>query len=177
MEIGLTLFPFVLLAIVMVLANLEERDRVFRWVTLLALVGLNLLAMLVGLVLAVIPVLGSASGMSEGLTAAYGQLGWAMALTGLVAFLPFLPPLRRLLARWLYINPDSVVVTTALVYAVYLVGSGIGQQPLLSDPAMLEQLGGAGVSHRAALGAGAGHDPAGAVGYRLPDTSQRTGDP
>ena len=54
--------------------------------------------------------------------------------------------MRRLLARFLYIDPSSAVHTVALVYAVYLVGAGIGQQPLASDPEVLGTLGDVGVS-------------------------------
>ena len=54
--------------------------------------------------------------------------------------------MRRLLARYLHIDPSSVVHTVALVYAVYLVGAGIGQQPLASDPEVLGFLGDVGVS-------------------------------
>lgn len=145
MEIGITLFPFVLLALVMVLANLETRDRVFYWLTLLALAGLNLLVVFLGLVLLALGLV-DVPGMSAGMVDAYQVLAGAMILTGLVAFLPMLPPLRRLLARWLPLNPDSAVTVTALAYAVYLVGSGIGQQPLLSDPEVLGELGGGSVT-------------------------------
>ena len=46
MEIGLTLFPFVLLSLVLILANLESRDRIFLWLTYLALAGLNFLVVI-----------------------------------------------------------------------------------------------------------------------------------
>ena len=145
MEIGLTLFPFVLLSIVLILANLESRDRVFRWLTYLGLAGLNMLVLFLGLAISALGLI-DVPGMSSGMGDAYGVLGVAMILTGLVAFVPMLPPVPRLLARWLPFNPNSAVTMTALVYAVYLVGSGIGQQPLLSDPAVLGELGGGSVT-------------------------------
>lgn len=145
MEIGLTLFPFVLLALVLILANLEVKDRTFYWLTLLALAGLNFLVLVMGLIFVAFGLLES-SGFSSELVAAYQSLGRAMLVTGLVAFLPFIPFIRRLLARWLPMNPASVLMTTALVYAIYLVGSGIGQQPLLSNPEVLGDMGGVDVT-------------------------------
>jgi hypothetical protein len=143
-EVGLTLFIFVLLAIVLVLANLERYNVAFRWLTLLSLAGLNLLMMLFGLfslALSAVPM----PGLPEESAAAFASLFRAVGLTGLLAFAPMLPKVRRLLARWLPFDPNSVVTTAALVYAVYLVGTGLGQQPLLSDAAVLESLGGANV--------------------------------
>ncbi len=143
-EIGLTLFIFVVLAIVLVLANLERYNVAFRWLTLLALASLNLLMMLFGLAslaLSAVPM----PGLPDGSVAAFAALFRALGLTGLLAFVPMIPAVRRLLARWLPFDPASVVTTTALVYAVYLVGTGLGQQPLLSDPAVLEGLDGASI--------------------------------
>lgn len=145
MEIGLTLFPFVLLSLVLILANLESRDRVFFWLTYLALAGLNFLVLMLGLVLLVAGLV-DVPGMTSGMTDAYRVLAVAMIATGLVAFVPMIPPVPRLLARWLRFNPASAVTVTALVYAVYLVGSGVGQQPLLSDPEVLGELGGGAVT-------------------------------
>jgi hypothetical protein len=143
-EVGLTLFIFVVLAIVLVLANLERYHVAFRWLTLLALAGLNLLMMLFGLfslALSAVPM----PGLPEESAAAFASLFRAVGLTGLVAFVPMLLPVRRLLARWLPFDANTAVTTAALVYAVYLVGTGFGQQPLLSDAAVLESLEGANV--------------------------------
>ncbi|HNS03766.1 MAG TPA: CPBP family intramembrane metalloprotease [Anaerolineae bacterium] len=144
MEIGFTLFIFVLLAMLLAVANLERQHVAFRWLTLLALASLNLLMIVFGL-LSLAMAAAPMPGLSSELTAAYASLFRAVGLTGLLAFVPMIPAVRRLLARWLPIDPNSVIVTTALVYAIYLVGMGIGQQPLLSDAAVLESLGGASV--------------------------------
>jgi len=145
MDVLLTLIPFVLLAGILLLANLEGRDRAFRWITYIALTLLNLLMILLG-ALGMLVSRAEVPGMSQATMAAYGALLGALGWTGLLAFLPFVRPLRILLARLIDINPDSAVHTTALVYAIYLVGTGLGQQPLLSDPAALEGLGGVGIS-------------------------------
>ncbi|MCB0003682.1 MAG: CPBP family intramembrane metalloprotease [Anaerolineae bacterium] len=145
MEIGLTLFPFVLLSLVLILANLESRDRIFLWLTYLALAGLNFLVVIIGFGLLALSLVDMPE-VSLGMVDAYRVLAGAMILTGLLAFVPMIPPVPRLLARWLRVNPGSAVTVTALVYAVYLVGSGIGQQPLLSDPEVLGELGGGNIT-------------------------------
>jgi len=140
MEVGFTLFIFVILAMVLALANLERQHPAFRWLTLLALTGLNLLMLFFGM----LSLLFSAAPMPalpEESATAFASLFRALGLTGLLAFVPMIPAVRRLLARWLPIDPTSVVTTAALVYAVYLVGTGLGQQPLLSDPAALQGMG------------------------------------
>lgn len=144
MEVGLTLFIFVLLAMLLAVANLERQHVAFRWLTLLALTSLNLLMMLFGL-LSLAMSAAPTPGLAEESTAAFATLFRAIGLTGLLAFVPMIPAVRRLLARWLPMDPNAVLTTAALVYAVYLVGMGLGQQPLLSDPAVLESLGGASV--------------------------------
>jgi membrane protease YdiL (CAAX protease family) len=144
MEAGFTLFIFVLLAIVLALANLERQHPAFRWLTLLALSGLNLMMLFFGLVSLAFSV-APMPGLPEESAAAFGSLLRAVGLTGLLAFVPMIPAVRRLLARWLPVDPNSVVTTAALVYAVYLVGTGLGQQPLLSDPAVLQSLDGASI--------------------------------
>jgi membrane protease YdiL (CAAX protease family) len=62
---------------------------------------------------------------------------WVVAfislLTALLAFLPLIPAMRRWLARWLPINPDSVVHTTALAFAVYQIGLSLGQMAVIGD--------------------------------------------
>ncbi len=144
MEVGFTLFIFVLLAMVLAVANLERQHVAFRWLTLLALISLNLVMLLFGL-LSLAASAAPMPGLPEESLDAFITLFRAVGLTGLLAFVPMIPAVRRLLARWLPFDPDSAVTTTALVYSVYLVGTGLGQQPLLSDPTVLESLGGASV--------------------------------
>jgi membrane protease YdiL (CAAX protease family) len=67
---------------------------------------------------------------------------WAAAaaciLTSAVACVPLIPVARRWLARRLPIDPESVVHTTALAFAVYQVGLSLGQMVLIGDLANLE---------------------------------------
>jgi membrane protease YdiL (CAAX protease family) len=62
---------------------------------------------------------------------------WAVALisllTALLAFLPLVPAVRRWLARWLPIDPDSIVHTTALAFAIYQIGLSLGQMAIIGD--------------------------------------------
>lgn len=140
-----TILPFVLLSIILVLANLEKYHPLFRWMALVALVLLNLLLVLFGLIGLALPS-AQVPGMTEAAVNAYGFFLRAMLLTGLIALLPLLPPVRKLIARVLPLDPASAVHTTSLIYAVYLAGLGLGQQPLLSDPAVLEGMDGVSVT-------------------------------
>ncbi|MER2598956.1 MAG: CPBP family intramembrane glutamic endopeptidase [Caldilineales bacterium] len=140
MESAITLFTFVVLAMILVLANMEQYHRAFRWLTLAILALLNLFFMLLGVSGLALEGLTDTVQMPDAVLTAYVSLFRVMGIAGLLAFLPMLPPVRRLLARVLFINPASTVHTTALVYAIYLLGSGIGQQPLMSNPEALEGL-------------------------------------
>lgn len=53
--------------------------------------------------------------------------GVGLVLTGLVAWIPLLPPVRRFLARVLPIDPASIVHATALVFLVVVVGGSLAQ--------------------------------------------------
>lgn len=138
MEIGFTLLPFVLLSIILVLANLARHSPAFAWLAYGALVVVNLLMLNAGVA--------SLAPQSELLAIppqaepALDALLRGVGITGLVAFLPLLPSVRRGLARLIPVDPASPVHTTALVYAVYVVGLGISQQRLLSDPAVVQSL-------------------------------------
>ncbi len=62
-----------------------------------------------------------------------GGLLWmavAACLTAFVACLPLLPQVRRWLARWLPIDPDSLVHMTAITFAIYQIGLSLGQMAL-----------------------------------------------
>jgi membrane protease YdiL (CAAX protease family) len=62
---------------------------------------------------------------------------WGVAIaslsTSFMAFLPLVPAVRRWLSRWLPLDPDSIVHTTALVLAVYQIGLSLGQMALIGD--------------------------------------------
>ncbi len=139
MEVSITLLPFVLLSIILVLANLESYSPAFRWLTYLSLISLNTLLLAAGLVGMALPPTGL-PGLPPEATDAYTTLLSGMGITGLLAFLPLVPPVRRALARVIKIDPASAVHTTALVYAIYLLGLGISQQPLLTNPEVVEGL-------------------------------------
>jgi membrane protease YdiL (CAAX protease family) len=62
---------------------------------------------------------------------------WAAAVacivTAVVACLPLIPSVRQWLARWLPIDPGSIVHATAMTFAVYQVGLSVGQMVLVGD--------------------------------------------
>ena len=55
----------------------------------------------------------------------------ACFLTSALAFLPLIPAVRRWVARWLPIDPESIVHTTALTFAIYQIGLSLGQMGLI----------------------------------------------
>jgi membrane protease YdiL (CAAX protease family) len=65
----------------------------------------------------------------------------AALLTALLGFLPLLRPVRRWIARWLHIDPDSAVHMTALAYAIYQIGLSLGQMALIGSLQNLAETG------------------------------------
>lgn len=123
------LLQFGPLLLIIVLANLGERARLFQWLTFAALVLVNLILILAGSALAI-----GAVASQGGVVPGEGALvldnpvaGLAAMGAGLLGFLPLVPRIRRTIASWLPINPDHAVHTTALVFSIYLVGLTVAQ--------------------------------------------------
>jgi membrane protease YdiL (CAAX protease family) len=151
METLLLLLP--LLAVV-ILANFGERHRrspyvIFRDPRTNALAGRVLRYSSYGLLIAINVGLLGLAGLAvlnqlvtmlmpeqvepAALAANWWGVAAASLLTSLVAFLPLIPAVRRWLARWLPLDPDSIVHTTALVLAVYQIGLSLGQMALIGN--------------------------------------------
>jgi membrane protease YdiL (CAAX protease family) len=92
----------------------------------LGLAGLSLLNELVGMLMPemVDP---------EAMTANWLGSAAAYLMTSALAFLPLIPALRRWVARWLPIDPDSVVHATALTFAIYQIGLSLAQTALIGN--------------------------------------------
>jgi membrane protease YdiL (CAAX protease family) len=140
MEALLLFLPFLVPVIVAQFAEKQRWAQVATYVLLIvtnvALLGLAGLAGMLAL----------ADFLSPELVAVGAwEINWiavtaACLLTGLLAFVPLLPAVRRWIARWLSIDPESMVHTTALVYAVYWVGLSLGQMALIGDLENLAQV-------------------------------------
>jgi membrane protease YdiL (CAAX protease family) len=140
MEALLLFLPFLVPVIVAQFAEKQRWAQVATYVLLIATnVALLGLAGLVGM-------LALASFFGPGLVEAGAwEINWiavtaACLLTGLLAFVPLLPVVRRWIARWLSIDPESMVHATALVYAVYWIGLSLGQMALIGDLENLAQV-------------------------------------
>ncbi len=137
---AIVLFPFILGAW---LANYAEEHRWVRSLLMTLLGIVNLMLLVTGLLMVVAGLLTHTApvplpmGMLE---VDFLHMGMALAGTGLVAFLPMLPFVRRGVARWLPIDAHSAVHTVALIYAVYLLGNSAATLPLINTLAGNEQL-------------------------------------
>jgi len=132
--------PFILIALV---ANLAELHKQYRWITTVLLALSNLLVLLSALLVLLIMV-ASASGNlpldALPFEPQWGTTSLVLGLTGLAGFVPLVSAVRRWMARALEIDPESAVHTTALVFAVYLLGLTLAQLPLLGGLEGLEDL-------------------------------------
>jgi len=128
---------FVPFVIVMAIANLEHRQRAFRTVALLILLSFNLLFIGVGLGSMAMPRLLAQrpDDISWPFDTQWANLAFTALLTGLVASLMLLPSVRRIIARvpGMRLDADSAVHTTALSFAIYLVGLTLGQLYLVGS--------------------------------------------
>jgi membrane protease YdiL (CAAX protease family) len=132
--------PFILIALV---ANLTELNQRYRWITSLLLALSNLLVLLSALLVLLMRLAYEVSDLA--LDALPFEPQWeitalVLGLTGLAGFIPLVPAVRRWLARGLKIDPESTVHTTALVFAVYLLGLTMAQLPMLGGLEGLENL-------------------------------------
>ncbi len=135
---------FVPFIVILLLANLAERNgEPFRILTYLLLTLINLALMFLGAVSFLIePMLAS---LSENPLATmriqpqWTQLGFWLVTTGLLGFVPFIPHVRRALARVLPIAPNSMVNLAAIVFAIYLLGMTPAQLALLGNLENLSQ--------------------------------------
>jgi membrane protease YdiL (CAAX protease family) len=144
MDSLLNLLIFVPFLIPVVVAQFGERHRWARYVTygLLAAINLGLLgaaalAVLNWLVTTYLP----DAVPSEAATFNWLPAAVVAILTALLACLPLIPAVRRVLARWMPIDPESTVHTTALAFAVYEIGASLGQMALIGDLENLTELG------------------------------------
>ena len=115
---------------VVVLANFATESYTARRLTYAVLGGYNL-TMISGGLLVLLNSLSSSPQMS------LASAGIALLLTGGLANLLLLASVRRALARWLSIAPDSPLHTTALVLAAYFVGLTVVQVQLFGDLSQL----------------------------------------
>ena len=116
-----TTIPYALLLTFVVVANLGVTRRAWRAVTYFGLAALNVFVLAVGLLIAIPPLFVPSSEASR-----IAFLGWAV-LAGAVLGLTFmLLPSRRVVARFLNIDPSSPVHMCALVFMGYLMSTTVG---------------------------------------------------
>ena len=125
--------PFLVPAVV---AQFGERKRWAQYVTYGLLIALNL--GLLGVVGLALLNQFAVTFMPESLEAEALAVNWlavaaVVLVTAIIAWLPLLPQVRGWLARWLPIEPGSMVHMTALVFAVYQIGLSLGQMALIGD--------------------------------------------
>lgn len=159
------LLTFVLVlspAVLLVLAHAAESSRALRMGTLLLLGAADVFAGLLGALLALSPAVLDPANLSAlppeltgptnlsrlppgtALPSAIGNLGTVMMIAALVGLVLLMPPVRRLLARLLPIDPDRLVHVVALHDALLLIvlslAVGLVIPSVLADPAGLDAL-------------------------------------
>ncbi len=115
---------------VVVLANFGDDSPTARRLTYATLGGWNLTMILGGLFTLINSLMG-------GPPVSLARVGVTLVLTGAVASLSLMSNVRKGLARWLNIAPDSPLHATALAFAVYFVGLTVVQVQLFGDLAQL----------------------------------------
>ncbi len=120
--------PYLLPLSIIVMANFGVTRLRWRRLTYASLVLLSAVSWLGGLLLLTLPYL-------QRLTQAPPELvlqglrlrgyGFALSASAILSLACLTRPVRRLLARWLPIDPASPVHTTALVFVIYLVTSSL----------------------------------------------------
>jgi membrane protease YdiL (CAAX protease family) len=121
-------------------ANLGVTRRGWKVLTYVSLGLLNVLTVAIGSLSLLLPLtLARLSAPAEAIeqSSQLRVLGLALVVTGTLGLVVLLRPLRRFLTRWLPLDVDSTVHTTALVYALYLAIPSlslllVGEQWLLS---------------------------------------------
>lgn len=118
-----------ILLLVLIIANLAVDRRPLTIVTLLLLSLTNAVLLILGTVIRLGGLGGTVTGgpVAPASILVAPQAGTLLIATGLVAYLPLLPAVRRTITAHLPLDPDHPVHTTALVYAIYLVGGTIAQ--------------------------------------------------
>ncbi len=120
-------------------ANLGVKYPTLKTFTYVCLALLNVLCLLIALLLLASSLILQVSGQPPpGNITLPGLmvLGLGTAATALAGILCLLPPLRRLLARWLPLDAASPVHATALMFSVYLGASSLSL--LLTDQRLMQ---------------------------------------
>jgi len=134
----LALLPGLLL---LILANYTEKRREFRIITQIFL-GLFVLLVVVEGLLIVAMSKGDLLGGLLSVRATYGY-GIAIMLTGLLASMLFLRPVREGISRIIDIDEDNWLHTTAMVFAILLVGTSLATAANVDISALSGGAGGA----------------------------------
>jgi len=158
MESMILVVAFAGLGFVFSFAYLADREKQLRWLLIPMLAGVNLIAVAVGAVYAVMGILpGGSEALAESMSVMgfivspeaaaqmSGRLPWFGVISlavGLVGWLLLLPIARKAVARVLPIDPDRAVHTLALTMAAHLVAIsavvGLFLPVLLADETVME---------------------------------------
>jgi len=124
-----------------VLANVAEDNRTARVATYLAFLVINIALLLGGLLFYLASSLMRQSDFVESLPSVaalqyirnvdFGQIGVIFCAISLSSSIFLLPRVRKSLARWIPINPQSPLHCAAIVFAVYYVGFTAAQVALV----------------------------------------------
>jgi membrane protease YdiL (CAAX protease family) len=132
--------PYLLPLAIVIFANLGETRSAWRVLTYVCLALVNVVTFLIGLLILAVPFLSRLTQVPlspalEGF--AFAGVGLAALTTATLGMMSLVTPFRRLLARYVHIDPNSLVHTTALVFLLYFsttsLGALLGAGEWLSD--------------------------------------------
>jgi hypothetical protein len=118
MEIFLLILMFSPFIVIPIAANLAEKAVTWREITYVLLAGFCGITAFTGILFLVFDLLFTLTDTGMNLIV----MGAGMSITGILSLIPLLPGSRIIIAKFIPINPDSVVHAAGLVLAFILIG-------------------------------------------------------
>jgi membrane protease YdiL (CAAX protease family) len=127
-----TIAPYLFPMGITIAANLGIQRRGWRLLAYVLLILLNALVWMGGVLLVAVPIISQVRSAAPGAAlpaTLFTWLGLSLAASALIGWALLLKPVRVGLSRFLRVDPESPVHTTALMFAVHLLGASVAVLP------------------------------------------------